>query len=105
MASASLRLGKSKASANVAAKIAGEEESVLLKDDGGEPVDSVDVVSQQSLKMGWLEKETEESYLGGWNKRSVFVDEAVCCPLCAVPRPSQDFIVRAPPRVRSADTN
>ena len=92
MASASLRLGKSKASVNVAAtaKIAGEEESVLLKDDGGEPVDSVEVVSQHSLKMGWLEKETEESYLGGWNKRSVSMGEAVRCPPCAVPRPSLD---------------
>ena len=98
MASLSLRLGKSKASANVAvaAKIAGEDESVLLKDDGGEPVDSVEVVSQQSLKMGWLEKETEESYMGGWNKRSVSKGEAARCPPCAVPRPSPDFIVRAP---------
>jgi hypothetical protein len=95
MASASLRLGKSKASANVAAKIAGEEESVLLKDDGGEPVDSVEVVSQQSLKMGWLEKETEESYLGGWNKRSVSMGAVRCLP-CAVSRHSHDFIVRAP---------
>jgi hypothetical protein len=34
-----------------------------------EPVDSVEVVAAHSLKMGWLEKESEESYFGGWSKR------------------------------------
>jgi hypothetical protein len=47
-------MGRSKASANDAAaaagKLDGEDESVLLKDDGGEPVDSVKVVGQQCIK-------------------------------------------------------
>jgi hypothetical protein len=47
-------MGRSKASANDAAaaagKFDGEDESVLLKDDGGEPVDSVKVVGQQCIK-------------------------------------------------------
>jgi hypothetical protein len=34
-----------------------------------EPVDSVELVGQHAMKMGWLEKEAEESMLGGWSKR------------------------------------
>ena len=34
-----------------------------------EPVDSVEVVGEHALKMGWLEKEAEESMMGGWSKR------------------------------------
>lgn len=34
-----------------------------------EPVDSVEVVGQHAMKMGWLEKEAEESMMGGWSKR------------------------------------
>jgi len=34
-----------------------------------EPIDSVEVVGQHALKMGWLEKEAEESMMGGWSKR------------------------------------
>mmetsp|Transcript_79360 Transcript_79360/g.128587 ORF Transcript_79360/g.128587 Transcript_79360/m.128587 type:complete len:549 (-) Transcript_79360:617-2263(-) len=36
-----------------------------------EPIDSVEVVGQHALKMGWLEKEAEESMMGGWSKRFV----------------------------------
>lgn len=47
-------MGRSKARANDAAaaagKLVGEDESVLLKDDGGEPVESVKVVGQQCIK-------------------------------------------------------
>lgn len=47
-------MGRSKTSANDAAaaagKLDGEDESVLLKDDGGEPVDSVEVVGQRCIK-------------------------------------------------------
>ena len=34
-----------------------------------EPVDSVEVVGEHAMKMGWLEKEAEESLMGGWSKR------------------------------------
>ena len=36
-----------------------------------EPIDSVEHAAEHALKMGWLEKEAEESILGGWSRRFV----------------------------------
>ena len=72
-------MGKSRFTDSAARLGRSGDENAVLRDD--EPIDSVEVVGQHALKMGWLEKETEDSLLGGWNKRSVPLSAARCRPL------------------------
>jgi hypothetical protein len=38
-----------------------------------EPITSVEVVGSHALKMGWMEKAEEESFMKGWHKRFVIL--------------------------------
>ena len=71
-------MGKSRFSDSATRLGRSADENAVLRDD--EPIDSVEVVGQHAIKMGWLEKETEDSLLGGCNKRSVTLSAARCCP-------------------------
>jgi hypothetical protein len=43
-----------------------------------EPKTSVEVVGAHALKMGWMEKAEEESFMKGWHKRFVVLTGCVC---------------------------